>query len=50
MRCRRAVSLLMATALLLGACTGGADDMGGGEPETGEDDREVVPGEGGPVD
>lgn len=49
-RRRRLVALALAFAVL-GACGGeGSDDLSPGEPEAGEEDTEVVPGEGGPVD
>lgn len=50
LRANRTASALLAAALLLGACSDDGDDLRADEPEAGEDDAEVVPGEGGPVD
>ena len=48
---RRLVAFSMAgVAAILGCSDGGDQDLVPSEPEVGEDDREVVPGEGGPVD
>lgn len=49
-RWRRAAALLL-TVSLLGGCGGeGDEDLSPVEPEAGENDTEVVPGEEGPVD
>ncbi|MDP8953387.1 MAG: hypothetical protein M3N37_00395 [Actinomycetota bacterium] len=45
------VALSMAgLAMVVGCSDRGDDDLAPAEPEVGEQDREVVPGEGGPVD
>ncbi len=37
-------------AMAVGCSDHGGEDLVPSEPETGEEDREIVPGEGGPVD
>lgn len=50
-RTRRLVALALASTAVLGACAGEAgDDLSPVEPEAGEHDTEVVPGEEGPVE
>ncbi len=44
---------MLALAAVLGvieACSEEGDDLAPSEPEVGEEDAEIVPGEGGPVD
>lgn len=40
----------MAGLVMVGGCSDGSDDLSPVEPEAGEEDNEVVPGEEGPVD
>lgn len=47
---RRLVALALAGLAVVGGCGDDSDDLVPNEPEVGEEDREVVPGEGGPVD
>lgn len=48
---RRLVALSLAgLAGIVGCSDSGDEDLVPSEPEVGEDDREIVPGEGGPVD
>lgn len=47
---RRVVLLLLASLTLTVGCADGSDDLLPAEPEVGEEDTEIVPGEGGPVD
>lgn len=47
---RRFAVLLIAAALIAGGCSDEGDDLVPTESERGEDDAEIVPGEGGPVD
>lgn len=49
-RNRTNAALMTAVVLLAGACSDGGDDLRADEPEVGEEDAEVVEGEGGPVD
>ncbi len=49
---RRSLAVLAFAAVLgvIGACSEEGDDLAPSEPEVGEEDAEIVPGEGGPVD
>ena len=48
---RLGLAVLAFTGLALtGACSDEGDDLRPSEPEAGEEDTEIVPGEGGPVD
>ena len=49
---RRRLTVLALAAVLgvVGACSEEGDDLAPSEPEVGEEDAEIVPGEGGPVD
>ncbi|HEV2068854.1 MAG TPA: hypothetical protein VGR26_03580 [Acidimicrobiales bacterium] len=50
-RTRRLVAFALVLTSVLGACAGEAsDDLSPVEPEAGEHDTEVVPGEEGPVE
>ncbi len=50
-RTRRLVALALVSTAVFGACAGEAgDDLSPVEPEAGEQDTEVVPGEEGPVE
>ena len=49
-RTRRLVAFALVSTALLGACAEEADDLSPVEPEAGEHDTEVVPGEEGPVE
>lgn len=49
-RRRMAVVLVGALTLVTGCSDGESDDLSPIEPEVGERDTEIVPGEGGPVD
>ena len=50
-RTRRLVALALVCTAVLGACAGEAgEDLSPVEPEAGEQDTEVVPGEEGPVE
>lgn len=51
-RGRRSLAVLAFAAVLgvIGACSEEGDDLAPSEPEVGEEDAEIVPGEGGPVD
>ncbi len=50
-RRRRLVALALVSTAVLGACAGEAgEDLSPVEPEAGEHDTEVVPGEEGPVE
>lgn len=46
----RLLLISVASLTLAVGCTDGGDDLSPLEPEVGEDDTEIVPGEGGPVD
>lgn len=45
-----AVLAFAAVLGVIGACSDEGDDLAPSEPEVGEEDAEIVPGEGGPVD
>lgn len=47
---RRVVVLVLASLTLTVGCADGSDDLSPTEPEVGEEDTEIVPGEEGPVD
>lgn len=49
-RTRRLVVLALVSTAALGACAEAGDDLSPVEPEAGEHDTEVVPGEEGPVE
>ena len=49
-RRRGLVALSMAGLVVVGGCSDDSDDLSPVEPEVGEEDTEVVPGEEGPVD
>lgn len=42
--------MVLVVLALTGACSDGGGDLSPSEPEVGENDSEVVPGEGGPVE
>lgn len=44
------VALSVAGLVMVGGCSDDSDDLSPVEPEVGEEDTEVVPGEEGPVD
>lgn len=46
----RLVALSVAGLVMVGGCSDDSDDLSPVEPEAGEEDSEIVPGEGGPVD
>lgn len=49
-RAGRLLALALVVAVTGGCADEGGDDLSPAEPEAGEEDTEVVPGEGGPVD
>ena len=44
------VAVTVAGLVMVGGCSDDGDDLSPAEPEAGEEDNEVVPGEEGPVD
>lgn len=49
-RTRRLIAFALMSTAVLGACAEAGDDLSPVEPEAGEHDTEVVPGEEGPVE